>query len=148
MGTAGLVVLGILIVVFQASALVTNEEPTCVPGFESDMLIFKVSRKHLKQNTRLGKVGFTDCTDHTGFVFSSDNNHFMVQTDGMLKVKRQTDIHGHREFIIHAWDSQGRKMSVPVRVLHHGHHHGDHKGHNHQHHHTEVEYANNIEVGL
>ncbi|XP_028430194.1 B-cadherin [Perca flavescens] len=129
----------------MASALVTNEEPTCVPGFESDMLIFKVSRKHLKQNTRLGKVGFTDCTDHTGFVFSSDNNHFMVQTDGMLKVKRQTDIHGHREFIIHAWDSQGRKMSVPVRVLHHGHHHGDHKGHNHQHHHTEVEYANNIE---
>ncbi|KAF1376075.1 hypothetical protein PFLUV_G00226860 [Perca fluviatilis] len=161
MGTAGLAVLGILIVVFQASALVTNEEPTCVPGFESDMLIFKVSRKHLKQNTRLGKVGFTDCTDRTRFVFSSDNSHFMVQTDGILKVKRQTDIHGHREFIIHAWDSQGRKMSVRVRVLHHGHHHeghhheshhqnvehrhGDHKGNNHQHHHTEVENANNAE---
>ncbi|XP_028459535.1 B-cadherin isoform X2 [Perca flavescens] len=138
----------------MASALVTNEEPTCKPGFESDMLIFKVSRKHLKQNTRLGKVGFTDCTDRTRFVFSSDNSHFMVQTDGILKVKRQTYIHGHREFIIHAWDSQGRKMSVPVRVLHHGHHHeshhqnvrhGDHKGNNHQHHHTEVENANNAE---
>ncbi|XP_031152767.1 B-cadherin-like isoform X2 [Sander lucioperca] len=159
MGTAGLAVLGILIVVFQASALVTNEEPTCVPGFESDMLIFKVSRKHLKQNTRLGKVAFTDCTDRTRFVFSSDDSHFMVQTDGILKVKRQTDIHGQREFIIHAWDSQGHKMSVPVRVLHHGHHHeshhqnvehhhGDHKGHNHQHHHTEVEYANNTEVPI
>ncbi|XP_078129366.1 cadherin-1-like isoform X2 [Sander vitreus] len=156
MGTAGLAVLGILIVVFQASALVTNEEPTCVPGFASDMLIFKVSRKHLKQNTRLGKVAFTDCTDRTRFVFSSDDSHFMVQTDGILKVKRRTDIHGHREFIIHAWDSQGHKMSVPVRVLLHGHHHESHHqnvehhhgGHNHQHHHTEVEYANNTEVPI
>uniref|UniRef100_A0A8C9X9K4 Cadherin-1 n=1 Tax=Sander lucioperca TaxID=283035 RepID=A0A8C9X9K4_SANLU len=126
----------------------------CVPGFESDMLIFKVSRKHLKQNTRLGKVAFTDCTDRTRFVFSSDDSHFMVQTDGILKVIYPR--FGQREFIIHAWDSQGHKMSVPIRVLHHGHHHeshhqnvehhhGDHKGHNHQHHHTEVEYANNTE---
>ncbi|XP_032383572.1 cadherin-1 [Etheostoma spectabile] len=148
MGTAGLAVLGILIVVFQASALVANEEPTCVPGFESDMLIYKVSRKHLKKNTRLGKVGFTDCTDRTRFVFSSDNSHFMVQTDGILKVKRPTDIHGHREFIIHVWDSQGYKISVPVRVLHHLHHHESHHQnaeHNHQHPHTEVEYANNTE---
>ncbi|XP_034755127.1 B-cadherin [Etheostoma cragini] len=148
MGTSGLAVLGILIVVFQASALVANEEPTCVPGFESDMLIYKVSRKHLKKNTRLGKVGFTDCTDRTRFVFSCDNSHFMVQTDGILKVKRPTDVHGHREFIIHVWDSQGYKISVPVRVLHHLHHHESHHQnveHNHQHHQTEVEYANNTE---
>ncbi|XP_040905172.1 protocadherin Fat 4-like [Toxotes jaculatrix] len=154
MGTSRFAVLGILMFVFQVSALVTAEEPTCAPGFESEMLIFKVTRKHLRQGTRLGKVGFTDCTDRTRFLFSSDDSRFMVQTDGMLTVKRQIVLHeGHQDFFIHSWDSQGRNMTVPVRVLHHGHQHGDHhrdhhrdhRHHNHQHHHTEVDSANNTE---
>ncbi|XP_040905076.1 cadherin-1 isoform X3 [Toxotes jaculatrix] len=163
MGTSRFAVLGILMFVFQASALVTAEEPTCAPGFESEMLIFKVTRKHLRQGTRLGKVGFTDCTDRTRFLFSSDDSRFMVQTDGMLTIKRQIVLHeGHQDFFIHSWDSQGRNMTVPVRVLHHGHQHGDHHGdhhgnhhgdhhrdhryHNHHHHHTEVDSANNTET--
>ncbi|XP_031733111.1 B-cadherin-like [Anarrhichthys ocellatus] len=159
MGTGRVAVLGILIVVFLASSLLTTKASTCVPGFKSDVLIFRVFRKHLKQGTTLGKVGFSDCTGRTKFLFSTDNSHFKVQTDGMLKVKRPADIHGHREFFIHSWDSQGHKMSVLVRVVHHGHHHGNHhhnvkhhhgerKHHNHQHHHTEVDSANNTEVPI
>ncbi|XP_042357473.1 B-cadherin-like [Plectropomus leopardus] len=154
MGTARFAVLAILVNVFQASLVVTVEEPTCVPGFKSNMLIFKVSRKHLDRILRLGKVGFTDCSDRTTFLFSSDDNHFVVQKDGILKIKRPFDIHGQREFVIHSWDSQGCKMSVPVRVLHHEHHsgthhlhvkhhHNDHKHDDHQHHLTEVDSANN-----
>ncbi|XP_074501791.1 cadherin-1-like [Sebastes fasciatus] len=156
MGTVRFAVLGILIVVFQASASVPAEEPTCVPGFESDMLIFTVSRKHLKRDAILGRVGFTDCTDRNRFPFNSDNSHFKVQSDGVLKVKRQIDIHGPREFFIHTWDSQGSKISVPVKVMFHGHHHGNHHQnaehhhgdqthHNHQHHHTDVDSANNTQ---
>lgn len=161
MGSARFAVLGILIVVFQALTLVSAEDPTCVPGFELDMLTFKVTRKHLRQGMRLGKVGFTDCSDRTRFLFNSDDSRFMVQTDGILTVKREVVLHdGHTEFFIHSWDSQGRKITVPVRVLHHGHHHGhhhgnhhqnvelhhgDHKHHNHQHHPTEVDSANNTE---
>ncbi|XP_051278979.1 B-cadherin isoform X1 [Dicentrarchus labrax] len=150
MGTVWFAGLAILIVVFQASVLVTAEEPTCVPGFQSDVLIFKVARKHLRPPMTLGKVGFTDCTGRTEFSFSSDDHRFTVQTDGTLMVKRSVFLHeGHQDFFINSWDSQGRKMTLPVRVLHHGHnhennqnvkhHHGDHKHHNHQHHFTEVD---------
>nr|XP_033468724.1 cadherin-1-like [Epinephelus lanceolatus] len=149
MGTAWFAALCLLICMFQASVLVTAEEPTCAPGFESDMLIFKVFRNHLKRSTRLGKVGFTDCTDRTRFVFSSDDSHFMVQTDGILKVNRAVDIREHRDFFIHSWDSQGRKMSVPVRVVYYEHSHGNsHQNaehHSHQQHLTEVESATNTE---
>ncbi|XP_035519436.1 B-cadherin-like [Morone saxatilis] len=149
MGIVWFAVLAILIVVFQASVLVTAEEPTCVPGFQSDVLIFKVARKHLRPPMTLGKVGFTDCTGRTEFSFSSDDSRFTVQTDGTLMVKRSVFLHeGHQDFFIKSWDSQGRKMTLLVRVMHHGHHHennqnvkhhhGDHKHHNHQHHFTEV----------
>ncbi|KAM9345364.1 B-cadherin-like isoform 2-T2 [Symphorus nematophorus] len=157
MGTARFAVLAILSVVFQASASVTGEEQTCVPGFESDMLIFKVARKQLSQHHRLGKVVFTDCTDRTRFPFKSDDTRFMVQADGTVKLRRAVSLHGgHHDFNIETWDSQGRKMTLPVRVLHHGHHHDNHhlnaehnhrdlEHHNHQHHLTEVDSASNTE---
>ncbi|XP_033978105.1 B-cadherin [Trematomus bernacchii] len=147
MGTAQFAVLGILIAVFQASVLVPAEEPTCVPGFKSSRFIFKVSTKRLKPHTRLGKVAFTDCTDRTIFVFKSNDRHFTVQGDGILKVKELVHIRGNQDFFVHTWTSQGHKISVPVRVLHHSNHHGDHIHHNHQHHHhhphhTKVDPAN------
>ncbi|XP_071368176.1 B-cadherin-like isoform X1 [Centroberyx affinis] len=173
MGTAWFAVLGILIVFFQALTLVSSEEPTCVPGFDADMLIFKVHRKVLQRGRILGKVGFDDCSGRTRFVFSSDDSRFKVEPDGTLKVKREVTLHdGHQDFSIHTLDSQGRKMTIPVMVLHHGnhhgHHHGDHHGHHqgshhgthhnndqahhqhhqghHQQHHTEVDSANITET--
>ncbi|XP_028278811.1 B-cadherin-like [Parambassis ranga] len=141
MGTARFAVLGVLFVVFQAFALETTEEPKCVPGFESDMLIFKVSQKRLTRGTRLGKVGFTDCTDRKRFLFSSDDSRFMVQTDGILVVKRLIVLHErHKDFFIHSWDSKGQKMTVPIRVLHPGHHQKNHHGHHEGNHHQNVEH--------
>ncbi|KAK2863622.1 hypothetical protein Q5P01_003155 [Channa striata] len=120
MGVARFAVFSLLLVTFQASAVGTAEEATCVSGFVSDLLIFRVTRKHLRPGTELGKVGFTDCTERTRFLFNSDDNRFMVQTDGTLKVKRAVVLHeGRRDFSIHSWDSQGRKMTVPVRILYH-----------------------------
>ncbi|KAM4592033.1 B-cadherin-like [Odontesthes bonariensis] len=154
MGTAWFAVLGFLIVVIQALTLDTVEEQSCVPGFESDLLTFKVARKHLRPGRRLGKVGFRDCTGRKRFLFNTDDSRFMVQTDGTLTVKRQVVLHeGHRDFFIHSWDSQGHKMTVPVMVLllghHHGnrhqnaeHHHGNHKHHNHL---SEVDSSNDTE---
>lgn len=103
-----------------------------MPGFESELLIFKVTRKHLRPGTRLGRVGFTDCTDRTRFLFSTDDSRFVVQTDGVVMVKRQVVLHdGHRDFFIHSWDSQGQKLTVPAMVLYRGHHHRNdhHDGH-------------------
>ncbi|CAI5682141.1 unnamed protein product [Oreochromis niloticus] len=155
MGTALFAVFGALIVVFQVSALEIANRPTCVPGFESELLIFRVSRERLRQGMRLGKVGFSDCTERTVFLFSTDDSHFTVKADGILTVNREVVLHkGHQNFFIHSWDSQGHKITVPVSVVHpehhhrhhHGkHHHGDHTNFNIQHHSTEVDSINHTE---
>ncbi|XP_023818896.1 B-cadherin-like [Oryzias latipes] len=152
MGTAWIVVSGVFFFILEVSVVSIAEESPCKPGFESD-LIFKVNRKHLKPGARLGKVGFTDCTDRTRFLFSTDDSHFVFTTDGVLTVKRAVVLHeGHLDFFVHSWDSQGNKMTVPVMVLRHGHHqsrdaerhHGDHRHQNH--HNTEVDSANTKEI--
>ncbi|XP_034464195.1 cadherin-1-like isoform X1 [Hippoglossus hippoglossus] len=140
---------GILLIVFQASALETTEEPKCVPGFKSDVLIFRVTRKHLGPGTRLGRVGFNDCTNRTIFLFISNDRRFMVHPDGILMVKRMVALlEGHQDFFIHSWNLHGQKMTVPVTVVHYGrlhgqndgHHHGQHRGENHGHHQQNVEH--------
>ncbi|XP_014877937.1 cadherin-1-like isoform X1 [Poecilia latipinna] len=96
---------------------------SCEPGFESELFILKVSRKNLKPGTRLGKVGFTDCTTRTRFLFSTDDSRLAVETEGILTVKREVVLHeGNRNFLVHAWDSQGQKMTLPVRLLYQDHH--------------------------
>uniref|UniRef100_A0A672ZSI1 Cadherin-1 n=1 Tax=Sphaeramia orbicularis TaxID=375764 RepID=A0A672ZSI1_9TELE len=67
-----------------ALPLLSSEESSCVPGFTSDVYIFKVYKKHLHRGMRLGKVDFTDCTERQRFLFSTDNNRITVQTDGTL----------------------------------------------------------------
>ncbi|XP_035981974.1 B-cadherin-like [Fundulus heteroclitus] len=71
-------------------------------------------------------VAFTDCTHRKRFLFSTDDSRFVLQTDGLLTVKREVVLHeGHRDFFIHSWDSQGQKLTVPAMVLYHGHRHGN-----------------------
>ncbi|KAL3972419.1 XC chemokine receptor 1 [Sarotherodon galilaeus] len=159
MGTAWFAVFGALIIVFQVSSLEIAKRSTCVPGFESELLIFRVSREHLRPGMRLGRVGFTDCTNRTIFLFGTDDNRFGVKADGVLTVNREVVLHnGHQNFFIHSWDSQGQKITVPVSVVHYEHYHGHHHGHqcgkhhhgdhieySHQHHSTEVKSADHTE---
>uniref|UniRef100_A0A3P9HGE9 Cadherin domain-containing protein n=1 Tax=Oryzias latipes TaxID=8090 RepID=A0A3P9HGE9_ORYLA len=128
------------------------EESPCKPGFYSD-LIFKVNRKQLKQSTRLGKVGFTDCTDRTRFLFSTDDSRFVFNSDGVLTVKRAVVLHeGQLDFFVHSWDSQGNNITFPVMVLQHGHHHVSrdaehhHGDHRHQNHHNTEEDSDTRDV--
>lgn len=75
-----------------------------------------------------------------------------------FQVKRAVFLHdGHRDFSIHSFDLQGRKITLPVRVLYHGHHHGNHHQnvenhhgdhHNQQHHLAEVDSDKGREVRL
>ncbi|KAM4614766.1 B-cadherin-like [Polymixia lowei] len=163
---------GLLIFFFQALALVSSEEKECVPGFEGNMLVFKVERKHLPMGRALGKVGF-NCSTQKTFVFS-DDDHFKVESDGTLKVKKRVSLlGGDKHFSVHAWDSQGHKVTLPVWVLHQGarhhpsnghgqHHHGNRlekyqsnhheyhrhhpRNHHHQRHNTEVDSFNKTEL--
>ncbi|XP_067105753.1 B-cadherin-like isoform X1 [Osmerus mordax] len=140
MRTFKFTLLGVLFCL-QAFAPGSSEESACQPGFEADMLIFKVERRLLQQGRVLGKVGFDDCTERKRFWFNTEDKRFRVESDGTVKVKREVALHsGHKDFSIHVWDSLGRKMTVTARVVlqardHHGHGHQDHHGHGHQDHH-------------
>uniref|UniRef100_A0A8C8BRS0 Cadherin domain-containing protein n=1 Tax=Oncorhynchus tshawytscha TaxID=74940 RepID=A0A8C8BRS0_ONCTS len=130
MGAFWFVELGVLILFLQAFKPGLSEESKCLPGFNSEMYIFKVERNHLRSGRSLGKVVFDDCTSRTSFLFHSEDSRFKVDGDGTLKLKRGLTLHnGHKEFYV-STQSKGKKITVPVRVLHkarHGHHHNHHE---------------------
>ncbi|XP_067256345.1 B-cadherin-like isoform X2 [Chanodichthys erythropterus] len=106
-----------------------TEETTCTPGFESELVVFKVHRDHLHRGKRLGRVTFSNCDGRTRTLFQSVDKRFDVDTDGTVTLKRQVTLHeGHKVFSVHAWDSSGKKHTVSVRVervRHHEDHHRD-----------------------
>ncbi|XP_034464880.1 B-cadherin-like [Hippoglossus hippoglossus] len=112
---------GILLIVFQASALETTEEPKCVPGFKSDVLIFRVTRKHLGPGTRLGRVGFNDCTNRTRFLFISNDRRFMVHPDGILMVINidlsQSEIQSVAKITCQSTPGEEYHQTVPVKRM-------------------------------
>uniref|UniRef100_A0A4W5K695 Cadherin-1 n=1 Tax=Hucho hucho TaxID=62062 RepID=A0A4W5K695_9TELE len=129
MGAFWFVELGVLILFLKAFKPGSPEESKCLPGFNSEMYIFKVERNPLQSGQSLGKVVFDDCTSRTSFLFHSEDSRFKVDGDGTLKLKRGVTLHnGHKEFYV-STQSMGKKITVPVRVLHearHGHHHNNH----------------------
>ncbi|KAM4730185.1 cadherin-1-like [Anableps anableps] len=89
-------------------------------------------------------VNFTDCTDGTEFVFTSNDDHFMVQTDGTLMVRRWVTLQeGQRSFFIYSWDSQRQKLTVSVVVQYQGDHEAAQSIHNNF---SLKEFSNNSEV--
>ncbi|CAM4532633.1 unnamed protein product [Leuciscus chuanchicus] len=103
------------------------EESSCTPGFQSELLVFKVHRDELHQGKRLGRVIFNACDGRTRTLFQSSDKGFDVDTDGTVTLKRQVTLHeGHKVFSVDAWDSSGKKHTVSVRVERVHHHHEDH----------------------
>ncbi|XP_067256347.1 cadherin-1-like [Chanodichthys erythropterus] len=104
-------------------------ESSCTPGFETELLVFKVHRDYLHRGAILGRVIFNTCDGRSRTLFQSSDEWFDVDTDGTVKLKREVDLHeGHKVFSVHAWDSSGKKHTVSVRVervRHHEDHHMD-----------------------
>ncbi|XP_027862170.1 B-cadherin-like isoform X11 [Xiphophorus couchianus] len=124
MGTNWLIIWSVAITLFQVSTVAAADESSCVPGFQSKLLILNVTHKHLRRGTILGKVGFADCSGHTRSLFSSDDNRFLVRTDGLLMVKRQVILHeGNQRFSVHSLTARGQKLTLPVMVLYRRIHH-------------------------
>ncbi|XP_027862166.1 cadherin-1-like isoform X7 [Xiphophorus couchianus] len=111
----------------QASPAGRTEDQICEPGFDSESVIFKVTEKHLRPTTIVGKVNFTDCTDVTRLIFTTYDSHFYVETDGTVTVSRWLVLQeGQRRFYIHSWDSKGKKRTVSVVVQYQGDHDAAH----------------------
>ncbi|XP_048011289.1 cadherin-1-like isoform X1 [Megalobrama amblycephala] len=126
METMKIVRLGVIIFLCKIFLCEFAEGSSCTPGFESELLVFKVHRDHLHQGAILGRVIFNACDGRTGTLFQSSDEWFDVDTDGTVTLKRQVTLHeGHKVFSVHAWDSSGKKHTVSVRVER-VHHHEDH----------------------
>ncbi|XP_067307663.1 cadherin-1 [Pseudorasbora parva] len=126
METIGIVRLGVVMFLCKAFVCGFVEESSCTPGFESELLVFKVHRDDLHQGKRLGRVIFNTCDGRTRTLFQSADKWFDVNRDGTVTLKRQVTLHeGHKVFSVHAWDSSGTKHTVSVRVER-VHHHEDH----------------------
>ncbi|XP_016113802.1 cadherin-1-like [Sinocyclocheilus grahami] len=127
MACARIVRLGVIVFLCQVLSCGYAEESTCTPGFESELIVFKVHRDHLHMGKRLGRVTFNNCDGRTRTLFQSVDKRFDVNTDGTVTLKRQVTLHeGHKVFSVHAWDSSGKKHTVSVKVerihQHKGHH--------------------------
>ncbi|KAK7175676.1 hypothetical protein R3I93_000056 [Phoxinus phoxinus] len=120
--------LGVIIFLCKVFVCGFAEESSCSPGFESELLVFKVHRDNLHQGKRLGRVIFNACDGRTRTIFQSADEEFDVNTDGTVTLKRQVTLHeGHKVFSVDAWDSSGKKHTVSVRVERVHHHHEDHQ---------------------
>ncbi|XP_023183626.1 blastomere cadherin-like isoform X1 [Xiphophorus maculatus] len=127
MGTIWFPVWCALFLNVQASPAGHTEDQICEPEFDSESVIFKVTEKHLRPTTIVGKVNFTDCTDVTRLIFTTYDSHFYVETDGTVTVSRWLVLQeGQRRFDIHSWDSKGKKRTVSVVVQYQGDHDAAH----------------------
>uniref|UniRef100_A0A8C2EFG4 Cadherin-1 n=1 Tax=Cyprinus carpio TaxID=7962 RepID=A0A8C2EFG4_CYPCA len=129
MACVRIVRLGVIVFLCQVLSCGYAEESPCTPGFESELFVFKVHRDHLHRGKRLGRVTFNNCDGRTRTLFQSVDKRFDVDMDGTVTLKRQVTLHeGHKVFSVHAWDSNGKKHTVSVkveRIHHHEEHHID-----------------------
>ncbi|XP_048042321.1 B-cadherin isoform X5 [Megalobrama amblycephala] len=142
MACVRIVGLAVIVFLFQVFSCGYTESSTCTPGFESEIVVFKVHRDHLHRGKRLGRVTFSNCDGRTRTLFHSVDKRFDVDTDGTVTLKRLVTLHeGHKVFSVHAWDSSGKKHMVSVRVErvhHHEDHHRDHHEDHHRDHHVDA----------
>ncbi|XP_050971668.1 cadherin-1 isoform X2 [Labeo rohita] len=109
--------LGVIILLCKVFLCGLAEESVCTPGFESELLVFKVQRDHLYKGKTLGRVNFNTCDGKTRILFQSDDKRFDVNMDGTVTLKRSLTLHeGYEVFTVHAWDANGKKHTVSIRV--------------------------------
>ncbi|XP_007938484.1 cadherin-1 [Orycteropus afer afer] len=120
-----------ILLLLQVSSWLCEEPEPCSPGFGAESYTFTVPRRHLERGRVLGRVSFEGCTGRPKTAYLSDDTRFRVATDGVVIVRRPLQLHNpETSFLVHAWDSSGRKLSTKVTLKTIGHHHH----HHHQHH--------------
>ncbi|XP_052416466.1 B-cadherin isoform X4 [Carassius gibelio] len=104
------------------------EESPCTPGLESELLVFKVHQDDLYKGKTLGRVNFNTCNGKTRTLFQSVDKRFDVNEDGTVTLKRPLTLHeAYVVFSVHAWDANGKKHTVSIKVEFVQHLNGHHK---------------------
>uniref|UniRef100_A0A8C2EPI5 Cadherin-1 n=1 Tax=Cyprinus carpio TaxID=7962 RepID=A0A8C2EPI5_CYPCA len=104
-----------------------TSSPISSPAFSDGILINLECLSQSLSSKRF--VTFNNCDGRTRTLFQSVDKRFDVDMDGTVTLKRQVTLHeGHKVFSVHAWDSNGKKHTVSVkveRIHHHEEHHID-----------------------
>ncbi|XP_053127566.1 B-cadherin-like [Hemicordylus capensis] len=131
MGTQpGLCLLLLLLLQAERWLCMEEEKAQCQPGFSSEVYTFTAPRPDLERGRLLGKVNFESCSGRSHTPYSSDDTRFRVHLDGKVAVRRALHLHSQElSFLIHAWDSAGRKHSARVTVRSRGTGHHQHRPH-------------------
>ncbi|XP_043101569.1 cadherin-4-like [Puntigrus tetrazona] len=109
--------LGVIIFLCKMFLCGFAEESPCTPGFESELLVFKVRRDHIYKGKTLGRVNFNACDGRTRVLFQSLDKRFDVNTDGSVTLKKPLTLHeAYEVFSVHALDASGKKHTVSIRV--------------------------------
>ncbi|KTG35451.1 hypothetical protein cypCar_00031756 [Cyprinus carpio] len=120
--------LGVIIFLCKVFLCGFAEESPCTPGLESELLVFKVDRDHLYKGKTLGRVNFNTCDGKTRVLFQSVDKRFDVNMDGTVTLKRPLTLReAYKVFSVHAWDANGKKHTVSIRVEFVQHLNGHHK---------------------
>ncbi|XP_016355252.1 cadherin-4-like isoform X1 [Sinocyclocheilus anshuiensis] len=120
--------LGVIVFLCKAFLCGFAEESPCTPGLESELLVFKVHRDHLYKGKTLGRVNLNTCDGKTTTLFQSVDKRFDVNMDGTVTLKRPLTLHeAYEVFSVHAWDANGKKHTVSIRVEFVQHLNGHHK---------------------
>ncbi|XP_018097706.1 blastomere cadherin-like isoform X1 [Xenopus laevis] len=109
--------LALFVILIQVPPGISEEQKQCEAGFSESRYAFSVMRKVLERGRILGKVRFESCSGRSRSLYSSEDSRFRVLPDGTVSVKRQLTLHtGSVSFVLNAWDSAGKKHSVPVFI--------------------------------
>ncbi|XP_059392989.1 cadherin-1-like [Carassius carassius] len=120
--------LGVIIFLCKVFLCGFAEESPCTPGLESELLVFKVHQDDLYKGKTLGRVNFNTCNGKTRTLFQSVDKRFDVNEDGTVTLKRPLTLHeAYVVFPVHAWDTNGKKHTVSIRVEFVQHLNGHHK---------------------
>lgn len=118
------------VIVFLCKVFLSGfaEESPCTPGLESELLVFKVHQDDLYKGKTLGRVNFNTCNGKTRTLFQSVDKRFDVNEDGTVTLKRPLTLHeAYVVFSVYAWDANGKKHTVSIRVEFVQHLNGHHK---------------------
>ncbi|XP_018097707.1 cadherin-1 isoform X2 [Xenopus laevis] len=94
----------------------THGTPTVVPWVGAVFSEQEPQTQGLKGAIMI-TVRFESCSGRSRSLYSSEDSRFRVLPDGTVSVKRQLTLHtGSVSFVLNAWDSAGKKHSVPVFI--------------------------------
>uniref|UniRef100_A0A6I8NIF7 Cadherin-1 n=1 Tax=Ornithorhynchus anatinus TaxID=9258 RepID=A0A6I8NIF7_ORNAN len=103
-------------ILLQVSGQCAGQEP-CPAVFRRTEVTWAVPRSQLEPGQVLGQVSPVSCPGQAAVQMSTDDDHFIVTSSGMVLVNGRVDLGGYeRTFSVYARDAAGQEFSTAVTL--------------------------------